>query len=490
MSRRVRTRFAPSPTGEPHLGNARTAILNWLFARNRGGAFILRFEDTDTARNVEGGERAILDALDWLGLDRDEGPDVGGPHGPYRQSERVEGHRRRAHQLLEAGHAFRCFCSEETIAADRAAAIEAGLPPGMDRRCRDTEPLRAAERADEWSMEGRTPALRLRVDAGPVEFQDRLKGTLEIDGADLGDMVLLRPDGRPTYNFAVAVDDMEMEITHVIRGIGHLSNTPKQVLLYRAFGVEPPQFVHIPSVLAEGGGKLSKRAGAAGVLTYRDRGYSADAVVNYLSLLAWSTEDEQEVLSREELIDRIDLDRIGASDAEIDPEKLRWMAGQHLRRRPPADLAADWLRIPEVAALGVDREDLVRAAGMFVERMYLGTDVTPELSAVFGEPDLATEEAVAILGASDSPLALETLAAVWAETEWSAAALKSAVRDAMRACGLGGGSFFPAARMGLMGASHGPDLARVAYALGPKRTDDRLMRALERSRDLAGDGDD
>lgn len=487
MSRRVRTRFAPSPTGEPHLGNARTAILNWLFARNRGGAFVLRFEDTDIARNVEGGERDILDALDWLGLDRDEGPDVGGPYGPYRQSERVESHRRRARQLLRDGHAFRCFCSEEAIAADRAAAIEAGLPPGMDRRCRDLEPARAEEREAEWSVGGRSPAVRLRVDPGPVEFEDRLKGTLSIDGADLGDMVLLRPDGRPTYNFAVAVDDLEMEITHVIRGIGHLSNTPKQVLLYRAFGVEPPQFVHIPSVLAEGGGKLSKRAGAAGVLSYRDRGYSADAIVNYLSLLAWSAEDEQEVFTRQELIERIDLDRIGASDAEIDPEKLRWLAGQHLRRRSPDDLAAEWVRIPEIAALGVDRSDLERAAKMFVERMYLGTDVAPELTAVFGEPDLSSEEALGVLASADSPLALETLAAVWAETEWTPGALKPAVRDAMRACGLGGGSFFPAARIALMGSAHGPDLAKVAYALGPERTDRRLRRALEASREMSGE---
>lgn len=481
MSTPVRTRYAPSPTGDPHLGNARTAILNWLFARNQGGAFVLRVEDTDTARNVPGGEEANLEALDWLGLDRDEDPVSGGPFGPYRQSERVASHRRRARQLLVDGHAYRCFCSEETMAADRAAAIASGRPPGMDVRCRDLDPSRAEEREQEMAADGDAPALRLRVDPGPVEFVDRLKGTRSIDGADLGDMVLLRPDGRPTYNFAVAVDDLEMEISHVIRGIGHLSNTPKQVLLYRAFGVTPPEFIHIPSVLAPGGGKLSKRAGAPGVLEYRDRGYSADAIVNYLSLLAWSAEDEQEVFTRQELIDRIDLDRLGASDAEIDPDKLRWMAGQHLRRRSPADLATEWGALPEVSVLGLAPDDLERAAEVFAERMYLSTDAAPELASVFGEPALGAGDARAVLAAPDAPVALEALARVWAETEWTPGALKSAVRDAMQACGLPGKSFFQPARIALMGSAHGPDLANVAYALGEDRTVDRLRRAREES---------
>jgi nondiscriminating glutamyl-tRNA synthetase len=480
MTTPVRTRYAPSPTGDPHLGNARTAILNWLFARNQGGVFVLRVEDTDIARNVERGEEANLEALDWLGLDRDEGPVAGGPFGPYRQSERVESHRSRARQLVADGHAYRCFCSEETMAADRAAAIATGRPPGMDMRCRDLDPSIAEER----EAEGSTPALRLRVDPGPVEYADRLKGALSFDGADLGDMVLLRSDGRPTYNFAVAVDDLEMEISHVIRGIGHLSNTPKQVLLYRALGVEPPEFIHIPSVLAPGGGKLSKRAGAPGVLEYRDRGYSADAIVNYLSLLAWSSEDEQEVFTRQELIDRIDLDRIGASDAEIDPDKLRWMAGQHLRRRSATELATDWVALPEVSELELGQDDLERAAEVFAERMYLTTDAIPELTAVFADPVLGSEEARGVLSSPDAAMALEALAAVWAETEWAPPALKSAVRDAMQACGLPGKAFFQPARIALMGSAHGPDLAAVAYALGDARTADRLRRARETSLNL------
>ncbi|MDX1393939.1 MAG: glutamate--tRNA ligase [Gemmatimonadota bacterium] len=479
MTRPARTRYAPSPTGAPHLGNIRTAILNWLYARRTGGAFILRFEDTDTARNVEGGEQAQIEALDWLGLDRDEGPDVGGDYGPYRQSERGPHYERRAAALLERGAAFRCFCSSEQIETDREAAIAAGRPPGLDRRCREIPPADAEARAAETGP----TALRLRVDPGPIEFRDRLKGALSIDGPDLGDMIIVRPDGRPTYNFAVAVDDLEMEISHVIRGIGHLSNTPKQVLLYRAFDVEPPEFVHIPTVLASGGGKLSKRAGARGVLEYRDEGYTPDAILNYLSLLAWSSETGDEVLSRERLIAEIDLDRLGATDAAIDPEKMRWLAGQHLRAEPPERLAERWAALPEIAVLELDDDDLVRAAEVFAHRMYLVNDAGPELTAVFASPGLETPDAREVLGAPDAALALETLAAAWEETEWSPGPLKARMRDCMQTSGLPGKAFFQPTRVALMGSAHGPDLADVAYALGVDRTRSRLATALEIARD-------
>ncbi|MDH3734508.1 MAG: glutamate--tRNA ligase [Gemmatimonadota bacterium] len=483
MTRKVRTRFAPSPTGQPHLGNARTAILNWLYARNQGGAFVLRFEDTDTARNVEGGEQAILDALDWLGLDRDEGPDVGGDHGPYRQSERGELYLARARGLVADGHAFRCFCTPEEMEADRVAAIAAGEPPGRDRRCRDLDPIVSAGREAEAPSAGEEVTLRLRVDSGPVAFEDRLKGALSIDGDDLGDMVLVRPDGRPTYNFAVAVDDFEMQISHVIRGIGHLSNTPKQVLLYRAFGAPPPEFIHIPSVLAEGGGKLAKRAGAPGVLDYRDEGFTPDAILNYLSLLAWSSATGEEVLTRRELIEQIDLDRLGATDAEVDPEKLRWLSGQHLRRQSAVSIAAAWAGVSGVAELGLSDEDLVRAAEVFVQRTSVLTDAPEELAAVFADPDLRTEAAREVLASPDASLALETLAGAWEETDWDVGTLKASMRNAMQASGVTGKSFFQPTRMSLMGATHGPDLTDVAYALGEARTRRRLARALELAHD-------
>jgi nondiscriminating glutamyl-tRNA synthetase len=478
MTSSVRTRFAPSPTGDPHLGNARTAILNWLFARNQGGAFVLRFEDTDIARNVEGGERAIIEALDWLGLDRDEGPEVGGDFGPYRQSERTDLYLKRANRLFEQGTAFRCFCTQEELASDRERAIARGESPGTDTRCRDLTSPQADAKAAALAGAGIAPALRLRVEPGPVEFSDRLKGTLSIDGADLGDMIILRPDGRPTYNFAVAVDDLEMRISHVIRGIGHLSNTPKQALLYRAFGVEPPEFVHIPSVLAPGGGKLSKRAGAPGVLDYRDQGFPADAVVNYLSLLAWSSASGEEVLTRQDLIAEIDLDRIGAADAEVDPEKMRWLAGQHLRAEPSDVLARRWAEVPEVGPLALDEGDLLRSAEVFAKRTHLVGDAGPELAAVFLEPDLSSPEAATVLAGPEAPQALETLLSAWEETEWQPDALRSAMRDGMQAAGLPGKAFFQPTRVALMGSIQGADLADIGFALGIDRTRDRLVRAL------------
>lgn len=475
MNDTVRTRFAPSPTGPLHLGNARTAILNWLYARHLGGAFVLRLEDTDTARNVEGGETAILEALDWLGLDRDEDPVAGGPFGPYRQSERADRHAARARELVGTGHAFLCFCTPEELETDRETAIAAGLPPGLDRRCRDIAPEDAAARA----ADGAPAAIRLRVDPGPVHFHDRLKGGLTIDGADLGDFTLIRPDGRATYNFAVAVDDLDMRISHVIRGVGHLSNTPKQTLLYRALGVEAPEFVHIPTVLAPGGGKLSKREGAPGVLEYRDGGFHPDAIVNYLSLLSWSTETGQEFLTRDELIARIDLDRIGATDAELDPDKMRWLSGEHLRAEPPERLARRWQEFGSARGLDLTHEDLTRAAEVFAGRADLLAEARGELEAVYAPPDLGSEAVREALGQGRAREVLAGVSDAWADVEWTPSALKAGLGLASERSGVRGRGFYQPVRVALTGALHGPDLADVAYALGPNRTRARLERATE-----------
>ena len=473
----VRTRFAPSPTGELHLGNARTAVLNWVVARHHGGAFVLRLEDTDTARNVSGGEQLILNALDWLGLDRDEGPDAGGPLGPYRQSERSGIYARRAHELLAGGDAFRCFCSTEQLERVRAAAIASGEPPGLDRRCRDVDPVLAEERS------AREPStIRLRVDPGAVIFHDRLKGDLSIDGSDLGDMVLLRADGRSTYNLAVTVDDLEMRISHVIRGIGHLSNTPKQVLLYRAFGADPPEFIHIPTVLAPGGGKLSKREGAPGVLTYRALGYHPAGVVNYLSLLSWSTDSGEEFLPLEALIERIDLDRLGATDTELDPEKMKWFSRRHSEHEAPERLAQRWEEFADSDALGLDRDDLVRSAEVFAHRAPLFTDAAAELASIFREPDASDPDVAAALSGAQAIRALELATGVWESSAWRPAALKPALLASARESGIAGRDLYQPVRAALTGSLHGPDLADVAYALGRRRTLERLERGLATAR--------
>jgi len=436
-------------------------------------------EDTDTARNVVGGEERMIEALDWLGLDRDEGPRAGGPHGPYRQSERADRHASRADELLAAGVAFRCFCTPDQLDTDRAAAIAAGEPPGVDRRCRDLPATDAEAQGVSAGAAGGPPtAIRLRVDPGPVEFVDQLKGRLTVDGNDLGDMILIRSDGRATYNFAVAVDDLEMEISHVIRGVSHLSNTPKQVLLYRAFGVEPPEFIHIPQVLAPGGGKLSKRTGAPGVLEYRDAGYHPDAVLNYLSLLSWSAESGEEFFTRDALIDAIDLTRIGAADAEVDPEKMRWLSGQHLRHEPAQRLADRWAGLPVGERLGLGHEDLLRAAEVFAKRTHLVEEAEGELDAVFAEPDITVPDAAAALAVEGARLALERTLDRWRTQNWTPGALKESARAVMAEIGVPGKVFFSAVRVGLTGALHGPDLGETAYALGRERTIERLEAAI------------
>jgi glutamyl-tRNA synthetase len=469
----VRTRFAPSPTGELHLGNARAAILNWLFARHHGGAFVLRFEDTDVTRNVAGAEAKILESLDWLGLDRDEDPATGGAFGPYRQSERYAIYREHALGLVEEGLAFRCYCTEAELVERRSAAVTAGDPPGRDDRCRAL----TEEAAADLEGEGRTPALRLRVEPGRVGFRDRLKGDLAIDGADLGDMVLLRADDTPTYNFAVVVDDILMRISHVIRGVGHLSNTPKQVLLYRALGIEPPEFVHIPTVLAVGGGKLAKRAGAEGLLSYREQGYHPDAVVNYLSLLSWSSASGEEFLRIPELLAQIDLDRIGATDAVLDLEKMRWLSGQHVRAESPKRLASRLVPYVEPAGLGLDAADMQRSAEVIGHRIELLTQAADEIVGLFREPDRNTPEARSVLEAPDASLTMGVAHDAWTTSTWERRVLKKSLVAAGESAGVRGRSLFQPVRVALTGRLRGPELADVAYALGRERVLARLESA-------------
>ncbi|MYG48206.1 MAG: hypothetical protein F4164_02305 [Gemmatimonadales bacterium] len=294
----------------------------------------------------------------------------------------------------------------------------------------------------------------------------------------------MRSDGRPTYNFAVAVDDIEMEISHVIRGVGHLSNTPKQVLLYRAFGVRPPEFVHIPTVRAPGGGKLSKRRGAAGVLDYRERGFHPDAVLNYLSLLSWSSEDGEEFLSREALVERIDLDRLGAADTEVDEEKMAWLSGQHLRTEPPGRLARDWAARLDVEGLGLSDSDLHRAAEVFAKRTRLLSDVTSEIEPIYRAPETGGSGARESLSDPAAATAIRLARAAWVDTTWRPEPLASALRSAMRDAGLAGRTFFPPVRVALTGQLHGPDLGEVAYALGRERTLARLAAAAEKERSV------
>jgi glutamyl-tRNA synthetase len=329
MTRRPRLRFAPSPTGPLHLGGARTALYNWAAARAMGGDFLLRIEDTDRARSSDASLRIIVEGLRWLGLDWDEGPDVGGPFGPYLQTERLEIYRRYAERLVAAGHAYECFATPDEVEEGRQRLAAEGRRPMYDRRHRDLhEDERKALRAE------RGPgSLRFRM---PLDrdwrLDDLCKGEVAINLAELDDWVMVRPDGMPTYNFACVVDDLEMQITHVVRGEEHLMNGFKQAVMFEALGAEAPRYAHIPLILGKGGKKLSKREADVDILDYRRKGYLADAVFNYITLLGWNFSGDRDVFSRDEMLGRFRIEDIGKSGSKFDEDKLRWMSGDYVRR--------------------------------------------------------------------------------------------------------------------------------------------------------------
>ncbi len=464
---KVRTRFAPSPTGALHLGNIRAAVFNWLFARHHGGAFVLRLEDTDVERNVEGAEGALMTDMRWLGLAWDEGPDIGGPLGPYRQSERGALYQGAARRLIDMGAAYPCFCDEpsgEALAVERSP-LEAGFRRYVGH-CRN---LRSDEREARLSA-GDPFVVRLATpEAGDIVAEDVIRGPISVPSADMDDFVLLRRDGRPTYNFAVVVDDIEMDITHVIRGSGHLSNTPKQALLFDAFGHERPVFAHLAQVLDPEGGKLSKRAGATSVAEYRAQGHLPEALVNYLSLLGWSHPDEQEVLSIDELVSAISLERLGASDTAYDPEKLRWVGSQHMAELPLEAVEQgvapfiDAAPPPFCEWRGAERSVLVQTL-----RSRLGSfgEIREHLHFFAFDHDEWVEHRAAVISTPTAPSVLEMLTNQLASVEWQVEALKTALRDVGRDAGVKGPGLYHPVRWALTGRIDGPDLAAILFVIG------------------------
>src|SRR6476659_5646609 len=331
----VRVRFAPSPTGYLHVGGARTALFNWLFARRQGGTFVLRIEDTDTERSSWEMVAGIVDGLRWLGLDWDEGPDVGGPHAPYFQSARLEGHRARAERLAGEGRAYYCYCSSEDLQAKRAAAEAAGGGWIYDRTCCALSPEEIGQR----EADGVPRAVRFKVPPGRTSFVDQVHGPIAFDNAHIEDFVIVRSDGQPTYHLSVVCDDIDMAITQVIRGDDHISNTPKHVLLFEAFGAAIPAFAHVPLILGTDKKRLSKRHGATSVTEYQRLGYLPEAMVNFLALLGWSPGGAREIFTQDELVAVFSLEGISGGNAVFNPEKLEWFNQQHIQRLPLNELA-------------------------------------------------------------------------------------------------------------------------------------------------------
>jgi len=371
MTKPVRVRYAPSPTGYPHVGNIRTALFNWLFARHHGGSFVVRIEDTDVARKVEGAVEAILEGLRWLGLDWDEGPEVGGNYGPYYQSQRLELYKEAAERLVSQGDAYYCYCSPERLKEMRAEQVKRKQPPGYDRRCRDLSPQERAQK----EAEGITPVVRFKTPLeGQTGFNDLIWGDVVFENSTIDDLVLLKSDGYPTYHLANIVDDYLMGITHVLRAEEWLSSTPRHLLLYQALGFEPPQFAHLPMILGTDRAKLSKRHGAVSITEYRELGYLPEAMVNFLALLGWSLDDKTEIISRQELIDNFSLERISRAAAIFNHDKLNWMNGVFIRKLSYEDLLRKIIpflesRLPKEVKRPISQQYVGRIVPLIQERI-------------------------------------------------------------------------------------------------------------------------
>ncbi|OYW05072.1 MAG: hypothetical protein B7X11_02245 [Acidobacteria bacterium 37-65-4] len=466
----VRVRFAPSPTGHLHLGNVRTALFNWLFARHHGGTFILRLEDTDAVRSTQASVDSVLQDLRWLGLDWDEGPEVGGSLGPYRQTERYGLYSEYQQKLLDLGQAYPCYCTQEELGAERERAIAANRTytyPGTCRR------LTALER-EAREKEGRRPCVRLRIAPRTVSFTDLVRGMVSIHTQQFGDWVLTRPDGSPTYNFAVVVDDALMQVTHVIRGEDHLSNTPKQIVLYEALGLPVPQFAHLSMILGTDGSKLSKRHGDVSLDAFRTRGFLPDGVMNGLALLGWSDPDEREVLSRAELVERFDLARVSKSAAVFDEIKLRHLNREHLKSLSEEALAEELLPYlrdagrlpagelsPEVRAWSVELAALLRS------RLEVFSDAAAASEPVFFfDPEHMGDTALASLAESGAREVIATFVARASETDLAApGAFKASLNGIKEALGVKGKALFHPIRLALTAAESGPDLEHLVPLL-------------------------
>ncbi|MBI3989806.1 MAG: glutamate--tRNA ligase [candidate division NC10 bacterium] len=465
MKENVRVRFAPSPTGYLHVGGARTALYNWLFARHHGGTFILRIEDTDPERSTEESAGAIMEGLSWLGLDWDE--------GPYRQAERLALYRESAERLLREGKAYCCVCTPEELEERRKVSLAAGLPPKYDGRCRDQR-----------AIEGRPFAIRFRMEGiGKTIIEDLVHGRVEFDDAELEDFVLLRSDGTPTYNFAVVIDDVLMEITHVIRGDDHLSNTPKQIKLYEGLGFPLPRFAHLPMILGPDKSRLSKRHGATSVQAYRDLGYLPEAMINYLVRLGWSHGD-QEIFSKEELVRYFTLEKVGKTPAVFDPAKLLWLNGHYIKQAEAKRLTE--LLFPFWEEAGVGQEELQKKETGWLEgvvRMYQERAKTlrelAESSKVLLEVPIEMDPEATKLLSSEARTRLQTLRPrLEALAEFTAEALETLARGFAAEQGAKLVEIAQPLRVVLTGRTVSPPIFVIMEFLGRERCLRRLKDVL------------
>jgi glutamyl-tRNA synthetase len=472
----VRVRFAPSPTGYPHLGNIRTALFNWLFARHHGGKFILRIEDTDVARKVEDAVEAILDGLQWLGLNWDE--------GPYFQSQRLSLYHEVADKLLSEGRAYLCFCSPERLQVMRKEQAKRKQPPKYDRHCRD---LMQQERA-QLEATGVTPVIRFRTPLeGETTFHDLIRGSVTFKHDALDDFVLLKSDGYPTYHLASIVDDHLMAISHVLRADEWLSSTPRHILLYQALSWQAPQFAHLPMILGPDRAKLSKRHGATTITDYQNQGYLPNAMVNFLVLLGWSLDDRTELLSQEELVEHFSLERVGKTAAIFNKDKLEWMNGVYLRKLSPEEFvqqAAPFLdrNLPKSVKRPLDINYVSQVVSLIQERAKTLAEI-PELSSFFFVDELQYDTGLLLSGGLEAKSASKAIAVTLQQLErigtWDSATIEGILRPLAAEIGLATGKLFGLVRVSVTGRTAAPPLFQTMAVLGREKCLKRLNTALQ-----------
>ncbi len=481
----VRTRFAPSPTGFLHIGGLRTALFSYLFARHNGGIFILRIEDTDRTRYIEEAMTDIMESLKWVGIEWDEGPDIGGPYAPYKQSERKDIYLQHAEELIKRGNAYKCFCSQERLEKLREEQRKRGEKIGYDRHCRNL----SEEDIKRYESENKPYVIRLKAPlSGETNFNDLIRGKITVSNETLDDIVLIKSDGFPTYHLANIVDDHLMRITHVIRGEEWISSTPKHVILYQSFGWEPPFFAHVPVILAPGGGKLSKRHGATTVKEFREKGYLSEAVLNFIALLGWSYDDKTEIFSMEDLIKYFTIEKINKASAVFSYDKLDWYNGVYIRKKSPEELLelgkpfiikADLLTEDEIEA---NRDYLLKIIPLIQERIKLLSEIPEKIWFFFDRHFEIREKKELVPKGLDISQALDLLKKARKGLEkietFTKDNIEEFIRGLMEETGFKTKQIFMPLRVAVTGTRVSPGLFETMEVLGKKRVLDRISKAI------------
>jgi nondiscriminating glutamyl-tRNA synthetase len=484
MTKEIRVRYAPSPTGHLHIGNARTALFNYLYARNQNGKFIIRIEDTDLKRNVPGGEESQLHFLRWLGIEWDESIDKDGGYGPYRQTERLDIYKKYWQELVDKGLAYKCYCTEEELEQEREEQTARGEMPRYSGKHRNL----TVEEQQAFEMEGRIPSIRFRVPEDQTySFHDLVKGDVSFDSNGTGDFVIVKKDGIPTYNFAVVVDDYAMEISHVLRGDDHISNTPRQLMIYEALGWEAPIFGHMTLIVNESRKKLSKRDESIiqFIEQYRDLGYLPEALFNFITLLGWSPEGEQEIYSKEEFTQIFDANRLSKSPAVFDTEKLAWM-NNHYIKNLPIELLVE-LALPHLQKSGYLPQELsteqlewaTELIGLYQEKLRYGAEITEHATLFFKDELAYNEEATEVLSGEQVPEVAQAFKEELLALEvFSPETINASIKSVQKKTGHKGKLLFMPIRVICSGEVHGPDLTKTLYLLGKETLIQRIDQVL------------